>query len=225
MARTYIGSKQQNILDARLTDDTCGLNRNLMEKRAIYINKVNELTQEFYYAYPLTKVRINNIFNSHFYGSSLWYLFGKEAIRLEKSWNVSQRIMLGLPRNAHRYFIEPLTNTKHIKYSLFRRYIKFVEGIESSEKSVLKKVLMAVKYDCRSNTGKNLRKLMKLTGRSSVDDLKVNYINELIYSEIPEGEVWKIILAEEIMDVKSDNLSVDNFTIDEINEILMDIVT
>ena len=211
-------------LGCKITDDTCGLNRDLMEKRAIYINKVNELTQEFYYAYPLTKVRINNIFNSHFYGSSLWYLFGKEAIRLEKSWNVSQRIMLGLPRNAHRYFIEPLTNTKHIKYSLFRRYIKFVEGIESSEKSVLKKVLMAVKYDCRSNTGKNLRKMMKLTGRSSVDDLKVNDINKLIYSEIPEGEVWKIILAEEIMDVKSDNLSVDNFTIDEINEILMDIV-
>ena len=32
-----------------------------MKKRAIYINKVNELIQEFYSAYLLTKARINNI--------------------------------------------------------------------------------------------------------------------------------------------------------------------
>ena len=80
-------------LGCKIGDKICGLNDDLMEKRATYINKVNELTQEFYFAHPLTKVRINNIFNSHFYGSALWDLFGIEALRLEKSWNVSQRIM------------------------------------------------------------------------------------------------------------------------------------
>ena len=70
-----------------------------MEKRATYINKVNELTKEFI-------------------GSALWDLFGIEALRLEKSWNVSQRIMLGIPRNSHRYFIEPL--------SFIRRWEMFV---------------------------------------------------------------------------------------------------
>ena len=110
-----------------------GLNDDLIEKRAIYTNKVNGLTQEFHFAHPLTKVRINNIFNSHFYGSVLWDLFGIEALRLEKSWNVSQRIMLGIPRNSHRYFVEPLSDTKHITFSLFKRYIKFVDNIESSE--------------------------------------------------------------------------------------------
>ena len=91
----------------KIGDKICGLNDDLMEKRATYMNKVNELTQEFYFAHPLTKVRINNIFNSHFYGSALWDLFGIETLRLEKSWNVSQRIMLGIPRNSHRYFIDP----------------------------------------------------------------------------------------------------------------------
>jgi len=83
-------------LGCKMTDSAGALFKDLMEKRATYINKVNELTQEFYYAHPLTKVKINNIFNSSFYGSPLWNLFGKEAVRLEKSWNVSQR-MLGLP--------------------------------------------------------------------------------------------------------------------------------
>ena len=55
-----------------------------MEKRALYINKVNELNQEFYDAHTLTKVEINNIFNTHFYGSQLWDLFSAEANRLEK---------------------------------------------------------------------------------------------------------------------------------------------
>ena len=125
-----------------------------MEKQATYINKVNELTQEFYFAHPLTKIRINNIFNSHYYGSALWDLFGIEALRLEKSRNVSQRIMLGIPRNSHRYFIEPLSDTKHITFSLFKGYIKFVDSIESSSKSVLKRLLRIVRRNCRSNTEK-----------------------------------------------------------------------
>ena len=45
---------------------THGLTRDLMEKRALYINKVNGLNEELYYAHPLTKVEINNKFNNHF---------------------------------------------------------------------------------------------------------------------------------------------------------------
>ena len=142
-------------LGCKIGDKICSLNDDLMEKRAIYINKVNELTQEFYFAHPLMKVRINNIFNSHFYGSALWDLFGIEALRLGKSWNVSQRIILSIPRNSHHYFSEPLSDTQHM-FSLFKRYIKFVDSIESSSKSVLKRMLCIVKHDCCSNTGQNL---------------------------------------------------------------------
>ena len=61
------------------------LKKDLTERRAIYINRVNELMQEFHFAYPLTKIKIDNIFNSYFYGSSLWNLFGSEAERLERA--------------------------------------------------------------------------------------------------------------------------------------------
>ena len=64
---------------------------------------------------------LNNIFITHFYGSALWDLFVIEALRPEKLWNVSQRIMLGIPRNSHRYFTEPLSDTKHITFPLFKR--------------------------------------------------------------------------------------------------------
>ncbi|MEO2160307.1 MAG: reverse transcriptase domain-containing protein, partial [bacterium] len=56
-----------------------GMCRDLMEKRASYINRNNELLQEFHFAHPMTLVKINNLFNTAFYGSTLWNLFGKEA--------------------------------------------------------------------------------------------------------------------------------------------------
>ena len=37
----------------------------------------------------------------------------KEAERIEKTWNISQRVMLRLNFKAYRYFMEPLSGTKH----------------------------------------------------------------------------------------------------------------
>ena len=62
------------------------------------MTKVNELCQEFHYATPSSKIKINNCFNSSFSGSHLWDLFSIEADRLEKSWDISQRIPLDIAR-------------------------------------------------------------------------------------------------------------------------------
>ena len=79
------------------------MNQDILEKRDQYITRKNELMQEFSFAHPSTKCFINNVFNTHFNGSSLWNLFNTASERLEKSWNVSQRIMFALPRETHRY--------------------------------------------------------------------------------------------------------------------------
>ena len=142
-----------------------------------------------------------------------------------RSHGTCLRIMLCIPRNSHRYFIEPLSDTKHITFSLFKRYIKFVDIIESSSKLVLKRMLRIVRRDYRSNTGKNLRKLMRIAGKTSIDDLKKGDFNDLIYNEIPEGEEWKIRLAEELIEMKNGIMDVKILTSDEINEILTYIVT
>ena len=49
------------------------------------VNRNNELCQEFYYADSNLKIQINNLFNTSFYGSVPWDLFGAEASRLEKN--------------------------------------------------------------------------------------------------------------------------------------------
>ena len=60
----------------------CGLKDDLMEKRATYINKVNELTQEFHFAHPLTKVRINNILTP----TSMVLYFGTFLVLKHYEW-------------------------------------------------------------------------------------------------------------------------------------------
>ena len=87
---------------------------------------------------------------------------------------------MGFPRNTHRYFIAHLTKTKHIKFGLLKRFVSFVENIANSAKTVLRNMLSVVKHDCRSTTGRNLRNIMILVGKSNVnniskDDLRSQY--------------------------------------------------
>ena len=90
-----------------------GMARDIKIKRAAYINKNCELIQEFMFAHPRTRVETNQIFNSHFTGSPIWDLFSPEAIQLENTWNVSQRMMYDLPVQTHRYLVEPVSEQTH----------------------------------------------------------------------------------------------------------------
>ena len=92
------------------------MSQDIIEKRAQYITRNKELPQEFSFAHPITKCLINNIFNTHFTGSSLWNLFNKITEMLEQSCNVSYKeLCLHCPEKTHKYLIEPLSKTKHIR--------------------------------------------------------------------------------------------------------------
>ena len=81
------------------------LTRDIIEKRARYIQRNNELVQEFAYTSCNTKAFINRVYNSHAYGSVLWNLYGKEADMFYISWSTSMRKMFRLHRRTHRYLI------------------------------------------------------------------------------------------------------------------------
>ena len=106
----HLGVKIENKKNQILKGD-------IMEKRASYIQRNNELMQEFWFTHSSTKAFINRVYNSHFYGSVLWNLFEKEADMLYNTWSVSVRKMFGLDRCTHRYLIEPISDMQHIKVS------------------------------------------------------------------------------------------------------------
>ena len=41
--------------------------------------------------------------------------------------------LLGVPRESHRYFIEPLSQTRHVIFALYGRFIKFGSAIATKE--------------------------------------------------------------------------------------------
>ena len=94
-AGKHLGMKIENKPGNIVTQD-------MKEKRAQYIQRNNELMQEFSYAHSTTKTKINSIYNSHFTGSVVWDLFGHEAEMIYNTWNTSIRKMFRLDRKTHR---------------------------------------------------------------------------------------------------------------------------
>ena len=204
-------------LGSSITNDPDVMARDIMQKRAAYINRNNELRQEFYYADATSKITTNSYYNTSFYGSVLWNLFSVESLRLEKSWNISLRKMLHLPYNSHRYFMEPISNTRHILTSLYSRFVKFVEKLKLSKKTALQTMLNNTMYDCQSNTGRILRRIMLKIGKNSVNNISTSDIHNIVYNEIPNGSEWTIGLVKEII---SGQFVVPGFDRHEIYDIL-----
>ena len=201
----HLGTTLTDILD---------MGQDLLQKRAQYIAKNNELTQEFYYAHPSTKVLANNIFNTHFYGAPLWDLFSPAFQKLEKTWNTSHRLMLSLPLRTHMYLIEPLIGRPHIITLLWKRSLKFINCVRVSQKAVLRNMLHLVKQDCRSITGRNRRKIELMVNQDDNANKRLPP-----YCMIPDNEKWRIALVREIMDAKSGIIEVANFTTEELDTI------
>ena len=77
-------------LGHKITDKYDGMTSDILMKRDMFIQRNCELNQEFAHCDPLTKLKINNIYNSHMTGSPLWNLFCRQTEMIEKSWNVCQ---------------------------------------------------------------------------------------------------------------------------------------
>ena len=191
----HLGVKIENKKNQILSGD-------IMEKRAAYIQRNNELMQEFWFTHSHTKAFINRVYNSHFYGSVLWNLFGKEASMLHNTWSVSMRKMFGLDRRSHRYLIEPVSDMKHIKTSLMQRFVGFTKKISSSRKNILRNAFNIFKSDCRCTTGYNLRTIMVECDMDTIDDLSPNAIKRLKFQPVPEGEQWRISVIRDLVEIR-----------------------
>ena len=139
---------------------------------------------------------------------------------LEKSWNTSVRIMYDLPIQTHKYLIEPISDSKHLKFVLIERFLGFLQQIEKSKKHIPKHLLSFIKNDVRSTTGANLRNIMLLTNKHTVDEICKDDIKELKYAPIDEKDTWKVKFIREITDVKFNQLEVEDFSREELDEIL-----
>ena len=207
----HLGNTVANVLD--------GCQLDLKVKRAKYIDKNNTLCQELYFAHPQSKFKVNNIYNSHFTGSQLWDLGGREMEKLESTYNRSVKIMFNLPWATHRNLIEPLTGAAHIRRTLAWRYVSFIRKIQKSEKRPLRNLLNLVKSDARTTTGSNLRRIMLLSGKNNIEDVLDSTV-DFEYHKLEEDQNWKVNMLEEIIDALHGEKIIEELETDDLNDIL-----
>ena len=207
-------------LGSKITNRSKRLSQDVMEKRAAYISRNNELNQELYFAHPKSLVKINNIYNSHFYGSPMWDLQSKEVDMVLKTWNVSQRVMHGIDRKTHKYLIEPISETKHIVFHFHKRFINFVKKIQSSKKLALRCLFGSLKNDCQSTVGRNIRFLQNKYHLGEISDFDSRTANKNEYEPIPKDEEWRVHVIKELIDVRQGMITVPGLSYNELKEIL-----
>ena len=185
------------------------MKHDIMVKRAKFIDRNNDIVQEFSFAHPKTKFKMNEIYNSHFSGSQVWDLFCREATMLENTWNRSVRIMFDLPLQSHRYFICSISESNHVKSMLISRFISFTQKIESSVKKSVTHLFNIVKNDAQSITGSNLRNIRLLLEKDDSFKLSKTDANEVKYHPVDDENVWKVRFLKELIEIKHGDLTVD----------------
>ena len=175
-------------------------------KKARYVSRNIELNQEFHFAAPETKIKVNNIYNSSWFGSVLYNLYCTEAVKIESSYNRSIKVMIDLPYGTHRGLIEPLTGQKHQRTIMIKRFFMMIEKIRVSKKPILKKLLSEIELDVSSTTGRNLRKIMLETGNSNIKEVEVSEIDELKYFKLEDDEEWRIEMIKYLNEERLERL-------------------
>ena len=189
-------------LGNRLTSTMDGYQKDATEKRAQFIEKNIDLNQEFYFAHPAVKSRINQIYNSSFSGSMLWNFRGEKTRNLVNSWSVAVKQMWNLPYNTHKRFLETLGGT-HAQVKIYSNYIGFIQSMKKSSKLVVLYLLEKIKMDLNTMTGQNIRYILEQSGERNIFKIKPKeFKNKFKFAELPADETWKTNLIRELTDIK-----------------------
>ena len=156
---------------------------------------------------------IINIYTTIFYGSNIWSLSSHSSERLYTSWNIMIRRIWNLPNTTHRYLIEEISNSRHIKISIFKRYLKFIDSLKVSQKPCLAALANLVCRDKHSITCQNIEYISKECDLINPVE-NPGGLNQAKYLEIPQEEVWRVCFLKELLQLQnpSGDLSLpDNF--------------
>ena len=191
-------------------------------KRTQFIGKVNSLLQEFHYVDNHVMVRILEIYVTTFYGSCLWDLYSPEVTRIYSSWNVTIRNVFNLPWTSHRYFIEPVSSTKHPKTMLSCRLVKFWDSLRKSKKRSVRYLFSLVYNDRRTLTGRTASRVAVDCG---VERINLNWrdAKNAQYFPVPPEELWRIPLLHELLGVRDGSLEVPGVYHEDIKNIIDEI--
>ena len=210
---------------------TGSLSHDLMDKRGIFIGKFHSLLQEFGFADSSVMMRMVHIYATSFYGSQLWDYSSSDANRLFASWNMLVRKVHNVPNTTHRYLIESLSDSKHLKAVLFKRYLSFVHSLTNSRKDCLSSLGNQMIKDHGSVTNQNLLLIARESNTENVLGMSPNDVaNQIEFAPTPPGEEWRSNFLMELLDLRKHNLELCweddvDLSFDELNDLIRFVAT
>ena len=61
---------------------------------------------------------------------------------------------------------------------------------------------------------------MLLCEKGTICDLEIGDLENLTYQEIPESELWRIDLVNELLCIRGNDLELNGFSMEEINDLI-----
>ena len=193
-------------LGVTLTNTIDGCQSDIMIKRARFIERSSEILQEFHFAPPNVKMKLHSIYNSHFTGSNCWDMTSRAGEMFEGTFNRNIKLTYDLPYPTHRNLLPHISNVKPLRITLAKRLLTFVDKIKKSVKPVLRSTLRLVESDVRSITGRNLRSILSMTDRSTIQQLSPADMDCVKYHGEPES--WRIMSILEILKIRSGEIEI-----------------
>ena len=195
----------------------------MAQKRGAFIGKVNSLLQEFHFVSPEVFMKLLNTYATSVYGSNTWDILSSDCERLFKSFNVTVRNVYSMDRCTHRYLVEPITGSLHLKVMLASRYVTFFNSLVKSKKMPVRFLARLAQNDLRTVLGKTLSSLQTSCGLApdQTSKLTANLVKrKLQYSATPDTEAWRVDMCLELLKLRQGEFELPGFSSAEREEIL-----
>ena len=126
------------------------------------------------------------------------------------------KITFNLPRESHRYLIEPISQTSHLKMQLVKKFIKFSTTLSTCDKPHIRYLQNIQKNDFRSVFGRNCRNICAEDGSLEIENVSISNLN---YNPVPINEEHRIPLIQELLEIRAGRLETQ-LTKDEIKSMI-----
>ena len=191
------------------TDESPG--HDMLLKRGEYIGKFHSLRQDLGKQFPAVYMKLISVYLLHLYGWVLWDIYSVDAQKMWTMWHTQIRSIFNLPFATHRYILQAISNTDHLKTKVIKRFLKFQNKLRSSDNPLIQQLYMVKHRDLSSTFGRNCSNISR---DLHVDDLSLADSNNFTIHPVPQGEEWRINFIKELCDLRDNELEAQLSTVE-----------
>ena len=143
--------------------------------------------------------------------------------RIYTSWNIAIRMIFKVPNKTHRYLIESLSQTPHVKTMLSARFMQFHDSLIENKKSCVRLLSSLCTSDPKTGLGRNFFQIQRSL-ECDREELSSGFIKEnMLYSVVPDEEEWRIPLLHNLLEIRNKTMELNHFEENEVRDIIEDI--